>query len=234
MSSSNDSDTAESTYECKYLIKIIVIGSSGVGKSSLLMRYALDTFKEDTRTTIGVDFKHKKLRVHGEFVNCQIWDTAGQERFSCISKEYYRGANGCLLVYDITDESTFSRIDHWYQELLTYAHTADDPITVVVGNKCDLSHLAKVKTDDATGYAKAHNMHFFETSAKLNTNVDEAFRVLVEDIVQRMKKASAMGTDKDGLTGGSDVVRMDPDDRDKEESEDLKDGKKQQDSECRC
>jgi small GTP-binding protein len=196
--------------DCKYLVKLIVIGSSGVGKSSLLLRYALDTFKEDTRTTIGVDFKHKKLKIDGELVNCQIWDTAGQERFSCISKEYYRGANGCLLVYDITDESTFTRVDHWYQELLTYAHTAETPVTVIVGNKCDLKQQAKVKTEDATLYAKNHNMHFFETSAKLNYNVEEAFRVLVEDIVHKMKKASTNLGGKSTLTK-PDTVKVEPD-----------------------
>jgi len=122
-----------------------------------------------------------------ELVNCQIWDTAGQDRFSCISKEYYRGANGCLLVYDITDELSFSKIDHWYQELLTYAHTAEEPVTVIVGNKSDLKNQAKVKSEDAAAYAKAHNMLFFETSAKLNYNVEEAFRFVVEDIVHKMK-----------------------------------------------
>jgi len=213
--------------ECQYLIKIIVIGCSGVGKSSIMLRYALDTFKEDTRTTIGVDFKNKKVRVGGDLVNCQIWDTAGMERFSCISKEYYRGANGCLLVYDITDESTFTRIDHWYQELLTYAHTADDPVTVIVGNKCDLKHLAKVKNEDASAYASAHNMNLFETSAKKNINVDEAFGILIEDIIQRMK-ISSVATEKDQLTTEPDAVQI-PEEREKENST-----YRRKSDECRC
>jgi len=199
--------TTQGDDECKYLVKLIVIGSSGVGKSSLLLRYAMDTFKEDTRTTIGVDFKHKKLRVDGELVNCQIWDTAGQDRFSCISKEYYRGANGCLLVYDITDETSFAKIDHWYQELITYAHTPEEPVTVIVGNKCDLKNQAKVKSEDATTYAKSHNMMFFETSAKLNYNVEEAFKVLVEDIVRRMKKSSLGGK---GEMAKTESIRLEP------------------------
>eukprot|EP01127_Copromyxa_protea_P011200 TRINITY_DN27_c0_g2_i1.p1 TRINITY_DN27_c0_g2~~TRINITY_DN27_c0_g2_i1.p1 ORF type:complete len:220 (-),score=41.94 TRINITY_DN27_c0_g2_i1:57-716(-) len=177
----------------KYLLKIIVIGPSGVGKSSLLMRYALDSFEDDTRTTIGVDFKHKTLRVDGELVNCQIWDTAGQERFSCISKEYYRGANGCLLVYDVTDYQSFSRVEHWYNELLTYCQTLSPPITILIGNKCDLKHLAQVTTDEATRFAKEKQMGFFETSAKINSNVDEAFGSLVEDIVAEIKKKHMSG-----------------------------------------
>jgi len=217
--------------DCKYLVKLIVIGSSGVGKSSLLLRYAMDTFKEDTRTTIGVDFKHKKLKVDGELVNCQIWDTAGQDRFSCISKEYYRGANGCLLVYDITDEASFARIDHWHQELLTYAHTNEEPVTVIVGNKCDLKQQAKVKSEDATAYAKAHNMLFFETSAKLNYNVEEAFRVLVEDIVRRMKKSSLGGKN---ILSKTDTIKVEPEvllDADNDQSET---GEKKKDSGCPC
>jgi len=222
--------------DSKYLVKLIVIGSSGVGKSSLLLRYAMDTFKEDTRTTIGVDFKHKKLKVEGESVNCQIWDTAGQDRFSCISKEYYRGANGCLLVYDITDDASFNKIDHWYQELLTYAHTAEDPVTVIVGNKCDLKNQSKntVKSEDAMNYAKSHNMMFFETSAKLNFNVEEAFKVLVEDIVHRMKKSSLVQKNELAKT---DSIRLEPE-VSLEESEQQAGGgdntlKKKEES-CRC
>jgi len=181
------------------LLKIIVIGPSGVGKSSLLLRYALGAFEEDTRTTIGVDFKHKSLRVNDELVNCQIWDTAGQERFSCISKEYYRGANGCLLVYDITDGSSFAQIDRWYQELLQYCHTTEPPITMLIGNKADLKHVAQVTTADAMAYSKQNNLGFFETSAKTNSNVETAFGTLVEDIVKELKK----GGDKIGALGSS-------------------------------
>jgi len=153
----------------------------------------LDSFEDDTRTTIGVDFKHKTLRIDGELVNTQIWDTAGQERFSCISKEYYRGANGCLLVYDVTDHQSFSRVEHWYNELITYCQTTVPPITILVGNKCDLKHLAQVSTDEATKFAKEHEMGFYETSAKSNSNVDEAFGSLVEDIVKEMKKNQISG-----------------------------------------
>uniref|UniRef100_A0A6B2LHS0 Uncharacterized protein n=1 Tax=Arcella intermedia TaxID=1963864 RepID=A0A6B2LHS0_9EUKA len=178
----------------------------------MMMRYTMETFKEDTRATIGVDFKHKKLRINGELVNCQIWDTAGQDRFSCISKEYYRGANGCLLVYDITDETSFAKIDHWHQELITYAHTSDHPITFVVGNKQDLKDQAKVKKEDAIAYAAAHKMMFFETSAKDNTGVDEAFRQLIEEIISFKKKTPQLGTheeDKPSVKGGSIVITSD-------------------------
>lgn len=108
---------------------------------------------------------------------------AGQERFSCISKEYYRGANGCLLVYDITDGNSFAKIDHWYQELLTYCHTTEPPITMLIGNKADLKHVAQVSTPDALAYSKANNLGFFETSAKTNSNVEKAFTTLVEGTI---------------------------------------------------
>jgi len=174
--------------KAKYLIKLIVVGPSGVGKSSLLLRYALDSFEDETRTTIGVDFKHKSLTVDNELVSCQIWDTAGQERFSCISKEYYRGANGCLIVFDITEQNSFTKIDLWYKELLQHSHTAEPPLAILIGNKADLKHQAQVQTADAMKYAKMNHMGYFETSAKENINVDNAFKTLITDIVREMKK----------------------------------------------
>eukprot|EP01126_Amoeba_proteus_P040786 TRINITY_DN4372_c0_g1_i9.p1 TRINITY_DN4372_c0_g1~~TRINITY_DN4372_c0_g1_i9.p1 ORF type:complete len:223 (+),score=47.14 TRINITY_DN4372_c0_g1_i9:370-1038(+) len=215
----------------KYLLKIIVIGPSGAGKSSLLMRYALDSFEEETRATIGVDFKHKTLVVEGDLVNCQIWDTAGQERFSCISKEYYRGANGALLVYDVTDHESFDRINHWYQELLAYCQTDTPPITILVGNKSDMKHLAQVSTDEAKRYAKDKQLGFYETSAKMNSNVDEAFGSLVEDIVKdiKSKQMSNVENDDTSVLPPSTPIVLKP----KEETSQPPVGVKQ-DDDCSC
>ena len=99
-----------------YLFKLLLIGDSGVGKSCLLLRFADDTYTESYISTIGVDFKIRTIELEGKTVKLQIWDTAGQERFRTITSSYYRGAHGIIVVYDVTDESTFANVKQWLQE----------------------------------------------------------------------------------------------------------------------
>ena len=104
-----------------YLFKILLIGNSGVGKSSLLLRFADDTFTDNFMPTIGVDFKIRTLEVDGKTIKLQIWDTAGQERFKTITSSYYKGAHGIIVVYDITDKESFKNIDTWMNEVEKHA-----------------------------------------------------------------------------------------------------------------
>eukprot|EP01123_Difflugia_compressa_P003946 TRINITY_DN15271_c0_g1_i1.p1 TRINITY_DN15271_c0_g1~~TRINITY_DN15271_c0_g1_i1.p1 ORF type:complete len:211 (-),score=41.87 TRINITY_DN15271_c0_g1_i1:181-789(-) len=166
-----------------------MVGNAGVGKSSLLLRYTTDIFKEQTKSTIGVDFKNKIITIEGEPIKLQIWDTAGAEKFSCVSKEYYRGLDGCVLVYDISDTDSFNRVDFWYQEVLTYSHTVSDPILVLVGNKSDKEER-QVDAQVAATYAKEKNMSFFETSAKLNKHVNEPFENIAIDLMKQLKSGT--------------------------------------------
>ncbi|XP_064798034.1 ras-related protein Rab-18-B-like isoform X3 [Oncorhynchus masou masou] len=117
-------------------LKILIIGESGVGKSSLLLRFTDDTFDPELAATIGVDFKVKTISVDGNRAKLAIWDTAGQERFRTLTPSYYRGAQGVILVYDVTRRDTFTKLDNWLNELETYC-TRNDLVKMLVGNKID-------------------------------------------------------------------------------------------------
>ncbi|XP_043823097.1 ras-related protein Rab-18 isoform X2 [Dromiciops gliroides] len=117
-------------------LKILIIGESGVGKSSLLLRFTDDTFDPELAATIGVDFKVKTISVDGNKAKLAIWDTAGQERFRTLTPSYYRGAQGVILVYDVTRRDTFVKLDNWLNELETYC-TRNDIVKMLVGNKID-------------------------------------------------------------------------------------------------
>jgi len=115
-------------------LKLLIIGESGVGKSSLLLRFTDDAFDAEQAATIGVDFKVKTITINGDKVKLAIWDTAGQERFRTLTPSYYRGGQGAILVYDVTNRESFQKIDNWLNELETYA-TNHDLIKMLVGNK---------------------------------------------------------------------------------------------------
>lgn len=182
-----------------YLIKLLLIGDSGVGKSAILMRFADDSFTQSFITTIGIDFKIRTITLDGKRIKLQIWDTAGQERFKTITTAYYRGAMGILLVYDVTNESTFSNINQWMMAIRQ--HASDAVNKVLLGNKADSSGplVAKRTVPTAKGQALAdqHGIRFFETSAKNSINVEEAFATITRDIKKRLLDASNGGGSSD-------------------------------------
>lgn len=125
-----------------YLIKLLLIGDSGVGKSCLLLRFSDDSFTTSFITTIGIDFKIRTIELDGKRIKLQIWDTAGQERFRTITTAYYRGAMGILLVYDVTDESSFNNIRNWIRNI--EQHASDNVNKILVGNKADMDESKRV------------------------------------------------------------------------------------------
>lgn len=143
---------------------------AGVGKSSLLLRFADDTFTGSYITTIGVDFKIRTLEIEGEKVKLQIWDTAGQERFRTITSTYYRGAHGVIVVYDVTSGETFANVKRWLHEI---EQNCDIVNRILVGNKNDTPSRKVVLTEDAQRFANQMGIQLFETSAKDNVNVSE-------------------------------------------------------------
>eukprot|EP00887_Chlorella_sp_A99_P005509 scaffold1.g5509.t1 len=184
-----------------YLVKLLLIGDSGVGKSCLLLRFAEDSFTSSFITTIGIDFKIKKVLIDGKWVKLQIWDTAGQERFRTITSAYYRGAMGILLVYDVTDESSFNNIRNWMKNI--EQHASESVVKVLVGNKSDMDESRRaVPYSRGQALADEFRMPFFETSAKANTNVDEVFQSIARDVVVRLRDAAPAGSDTGGGGAG--------------------------------
>jgi len=167
--------------EYDQLFKILLIGDSGVGKSSILLRFTDDDFEEDHPATIGVDFKTKLITLDGKRVNLTIWDTAGQEKFRSLTSSYYRGTHGIILVYDVTKRVSFLSLEQWLNEVEMYS-TNQDVITLLVGNKVDKSER-EVSREEAAKFAKAKSMLFIECSAKTKLGIQQAFEELVQKIL---------------------------------------------------
>ena len=168
--------------EYDYLFKLLLIGNSSVGKSSLLFRFVENVWDDSFVPTIGVDFKLKTLEVNGKKVKLQIWDTAGQERFKNITASYYRGGNGVLVVYDITDRDSFENLNSWLIEIEKNANK--NVYKLLIGNKCDLEEKRKVTYQEGKDFAASNGMQFIETSAKADTKVKEAFELLTQEIIK--------------------------------------------------
>ncbi|XP_022666255.1 ras-related protein Rab-35-like [Varroa jacobsoni] len=171
--------------EYDHLFKLLIIGDSGVGKSSLLLRFADNTFSGNYITTIGVDFKIRTLEIDGERVKLQIWDTAGQERFRTITSTYYRGTHGVVVVYDVTNGESFANVKRWLHEI---DQNCDVVNRILVGNKNDDPQRKVVVTEDAQAFADRMNIKLFETSAKDNLNVEEMFNAITRMVLASKKE----------------------------------------------
>ena len=158
----------------KYIIKILTLGDASVGKSSIVLRYSENKFNEAWLSTIGVDSKRKIVKIKGESVKVSIWDTAGQEKFQSIVKQYYNGANGVLLIFDITNKKSFDKINFWYKDLKQSVNI-DEVFVCLVGNKIDLEDIRVISKEEAEEYAKENNMYYLEVSAKTGEGIKELF-----------------------------------------------------------
>lgn len=166
-----------------HLFKILLVGDSGVGKSSLLMRFTAGEFEESSVPTIGVDFKLKFVNLQNKRLKLTVWDTAGQERFRTLTSSYYRGAQGIVYAYDVTRRETFESLDEiWMREVDMYS-TIEDAVKMVVANKLDKESEREVSREEGQAFARQHGCLFVETSAKTNLAVAQAFEELVLKIL---------------------------------------------------
>jgi len=177
-----------------YLFKYIIIGDSSVGKSCLLLQFVDRKFKQDHDPTIGVEFGSRNIQVKGKTVKLQVWDTAGQESFRSITRSYYRGSIGALLVYDITRRDSFESLTRWLEE--TRVNANDKTVLMLIGNKADLDAERKVSTEEGENFARINGLLFMETSAKTATNVDSAFTKTAELILNQIEQGHIDATNE--------------------------------------
>lgn len=184
-----------------YLYKVVLIGDSGVGKSSLLSRFTRNEFDNESKSTIGVEFATRSLEIDGKTIKAQVWDTAGQERYRAITSAYYRGAVGAVLVYDITKQKTYESVDRWMEEVKE--HASEQIVVMLVGNKCDLKHLQAIPTEEVKTIAEEKNLLFVEASALDATNVEELFQETIEKVhkiqIKKLKEELAVANKDNGV-----------------------------------
>ncbi|KAG5855013.1 hypothetical protein ANANG_G00044200 [Anguilla anguilla] len=171
------------TYD--FLFKFLVIGNAGTGKSCLLHQFIEKKFKDDSNHTIGVEFGSKIINVVNKFVKLQIWDTAGQERFRSVTRSYYRGAAGALLVYDITSRETYNALTNWLTDARMLA--SQNIVIILCGNKKDLDGDREVTFLEASRFAQENELMFLETSALTGENVEEAFVQCARKILNKIE-----------------------------------------------
>ncbi|SJK86286.1 Rab family, other [Babesia microti strain RI] len=169
----------------KYLLKFIIIGDTGVGKSCLLLQFTDKRFRANHDLTIGVEFGARIISIQGTPIKLQIWDTAGQESFRSITRSYYRGAAGALLVYDIGRRETFDHLSKWLQEVRDNSTVSMS--IILIGNKSDLS-AREVEYEEGKRFADSNGLFFLETSAKSACNVEKAFVCIAEEILSKIER----------------------------------------------
>lgn len=142
--------------KANYVFKCVLVGNTGVGKTSLMFRFTKGEFSKEAKTTVGVEYSTRQIEHDGLTIEAQVWDTAGQERYKALTAAFYRGALGALIVYDVTKRDTFENCEQWLRELRTYA----DPsiVAMLVGNKCDQRHHQSVDVEDAKDFAEDNNL----------------------------------------------------------------------------
>lgn len=187
------------------LLKILLIGDMGVGKSCLLLRYSDDIFNAAHVSTIGVDFKIRTVVKDEKVIKLQIWDTAGQERFRTITQSYYKGAHGVIVVYDVTKRDSFSNLSTWFADVRESSEP--DVCCLIVGNKCDLEKQRQVTREMGENFASEHGFPFVETSAKNAVNVETAFAQMVDEIFKKkFENSLANASVGDGAANAEQIV----------------------------
>ena len=175
----DESSSIEEDYDEK--IKLMIIGDSEVGKTSLLKKYIQNEFCENLLNTIGIDFQVKYLNINNKKIKLQIWDTAGEERYRIVAKTYFNSSDGFIIVYDITKRDSFTNINNWIEQINDTAPNYSK--SIIFGNKNDLNNMREVEIKEGKELAKKYKFKFYETSAKDGINISEGFESIVKEII---------------------------------------------------
>ena len=190
------------------MVKVVIVGDSGVGKTNIMSKYLKNEFHEDSKATVGVEFGSKQFNIQGHQVKAQIWDTAGQERYKAITSAYYKGAKGAFIVYDISRKNTFDSISRWVSDITA---TADKKITLIlIGNKSDLEDQRQVTKEQGEEKAKEFGLAFLETSASSGDNLEKAFSLMVNEVYKKCQEDINAETDDNVVDQGKDITLNKP------------------------
>ena len=171
-----------------YIFKLILIGSSGVGKSSILQRYIQKLFNAEYTCTIGVDFFMKTINIRDKSIKLQLWDTAGTEKFKSITTGYYRGANAAFVVFDLTSKSSFDSVSDWIENYYKYSNPDSEQHVILIGNKSDLKENREVTQEQIDNFTLNNKIKYFETSAKNGENIEECFFFIAEKLMNDLEE----------------------------------------------
>ena len=178
---------------------ILLLGDACVGKTCLISRYANGVFKDDYISTVGFDFISKQEIINDKNINVKLWDTAGQERYKALTPSYLRGADGVVLVFDVTNSETFDNLKFWLDSLKNNLGENNSFLPVVInGNKIDIDDR-DISKDDANKFAQENNYKYFETSAKSGVGVDELFREIVNQILENKEKTDEVKEERKSI-----------------------------------
>ena len=181
-----------------YIFKLILIGSSGVGKTSILQRYIQKIFNDDYTCTIGVDFFMKSMKIDDKLIKLQLWDTAGTEKFKSITTGYYRGANAAFIVFDLTSRKSFESVSEWIENYYKFSNPDYERHVILIGNKSDLKNERIITEDEIDDFVKLNKIKYFETSAKNGENIDECFLFIAEQLMKDADEKGILYNEKSG------------------------------------
>ena len=165
--------------------KVLLLGNSYVGKTCILLRFSEDTYNDDYEVTIGLNYRIKTLNIDNNPIRMQIWDTSGEEKFKAIAKNFYRGAHGVLLIYDICEKNSFLDVKSWIEQIIENTDN-DDIVMILCGNKCDMEKERNISKNEGENLANSYKIPFFECSAKENINIDEIFNTMAKNIYEKV------------------------------------------------